>query len=224
MADRDGNPFFNNPDNEPLTFSDATVRTWPRGKAVYRVHQSRFGSNQFNPLGGDSRFSPCHDKNGDVVPALYGAINTAVAMMETIFHDIPSPSKGIRFDLSKIDTQVHSILNPARDLKLLFLSEPMLKAKGIKREDLLLCTAAHYCFTQQLSGWFYQDNPNIDGLMWSSKQHSEQAIMLFGTRVSEADIPSVHAAQSLLATDSLFRQVENLADEMGLRLFDGRTL
>ncbi len=54
----------------------------------------------------NARFSPM--SNG--VATLYGGENTAVAIMETLFHDLPLHSDGAPFDLRRAEGLVHSVI------------------------------------------------------------------------------------------------------------------
>ncbi|CNF37381.1 RES family NAD+ phosphorylase [Yersinia kristensenii] len=165
----------------PLPKADLQVNftTWIAGKLIYRIHSAEFTATQFNPGKGNARFSPMD--NG--VSTLYGGVSTGVAVMETIFHDLPPDSAGAPYDLGKLEGLVHSAVKPSEDLHLVDLNPKTLRKMGVKRADILDSSADQYVFTREYTVAIHQAYPAAQGMQWSSKQHGDTALMLFGDRV-----------------------------------------
>ncbi|WP_235895260.1 RES family NAD+ phosphorylase [Yersinia alsatica] len=121
--------------------------TWIAGKPIYRIHSAEFAATQFNPGKGGARFSPMSNS----VPTLYGGASTSVAVMETIFHDLPSSSVGTPYDLGKLEGLAYSAVKPYEDLHLVDLNPKTLRKMGVKRADILDSSADQYVFTREYS-------------------------------------------------------------------------
>lgn len=103
--------------------------SWKAGKPIYRIHSAAYTAVQFNPGKGRARFSPM--KNG--VATLYGGDSIGVAIMETLFHDLPVDSAGAPYDLAKLTGLVYSVIKPEKALNLVDLNPKTLRKMGIKR-------------------------------------------------------------------------------------------
>jgi hypothetical protein len=192
------------------------VVTWAAGKPIYRIHSAHFTATHFNPGQGSARFSPM--RNG--VPTLYGGASTAVAVMETVFHDLPVDSAGIPFDLGRLEGKVHSVVKPVVDLNLADLNPKTLRKMGVKRAELLDSPAEQYVFTQEYSVAIYHAYPDVHGLQWSSRQHGDLALMLFGDRVTSEQLEVVTESERLLGSEHILDIIEQEADQLGVVLIE----
>jgi hypothetical protein len=98
---------------KPSDDSKATIKTLRKGSNIYRIHSMAYGGDEFNPgMKGNARFSPIRRPDGTPIPTLYGGINLQVAIMETLFHDVPHTA-GVKFyDIVKLEGLVMSHINP----------------------------------------------------------------------------------------------------------------
>lgn len=204
----------------PLPGHDNRVKTgvWEAGRPLHRIHSLRFGASQFNPGLGEARFSPLRDAQGLPIPTLYAGASPDVAIMETLFHDLPQYSDGAPFDLAKLAGLVWSQLVPRQPLTLVKLTPMTLRRLGIKRAQLLDSDASQYPITRLWALTLWQQNPTAQGLCWSSRQHGDEAVMLFGDRVAQRLFEVKVASRPLIQSDELLVRIEALADEMGVVL------
>lgn len=189
---------------------------WSAGKPIYRVHSSAFTATQFNPGLGNARFSPM--SNG--VPTLYGGVSTGVAIMETVFHDLPVDSAGVPFDLGRLEGKVHSVVKPVLDLNLVDLNPKTLRRMGVKRSELLDSPAEQYAFTQEYSVAIYNAHPDAHGLQWSSRQHGDTALMLFGDRITSEQLEVEIESEPILESEVILDLIEDEADQLGVVLIE----
>ncbi|WP_233268259.1 RES family NAD+ phosphorylase [Pantoea sp. BAV 3049] len=189
---------------------------WRAGNPIYRLHSARFTALRFNPGKGSSRFSPL--ANG--VPTLYGGANIGVAVMETLFHDLPQDSAEVPFDLARLEGVVHSVIIPCTDLNLIDLNPKTLRKMGVKRSELLDSSADQYVYTREYSLAIYLACPEAHGLQWSSRQHGETAVMLFGDRVRLEDFTVAIESQRLGESDAVMEAIEEEADQLGIVLIE----
>lgn len=201
---------------KPLDNLKINVSTWAAGLPIYRIHSAQFCATQFNPGYGSARFSPM--SNG--VATLYGGASTAIAVMETLFHDLPMHSDGIPFDLRRVESAVHSVIRPTIQLTLVDLNPKTLRKMGVKRADLLDSGADQYVFTQEYSLAIHQAYPNIHGMQWSSRQHGGIALMLFGDRVSAGDLVVEIESARVADSPDLMNIIEEEADQLGVVLLE----
>lgn len=192
------------------------VATWPAGQRIYRIHSDKFTALQFNPGMGNARFSPM--LNG--VATLYGGATTGVAVMETLFHDVPLHSDGKPFDLRRAQGLVHSVISATTDLTLADFNPKTLRKMGVRRADLLDSSADHYPFTREYSLAVHRAYPDVHGLQWSSRQHGGQAVMLFGDRIAAGQLGVEIESQRLLESDLLMESIEEEADQLGIVLLE----
>ncbi|TQI78601.1 RES domain-containing protein [Serratia fonticola] len=202
----------------PIPKADLSVNfvIWPAGKPIHRIHSVAFSAAQFNPGKGSARFSPM--SNG--VPTLYGGVNTGVAVMETIFHDLPPHSSGTPYDLGKLHGLAYSVVKPSEDLQLVDLNPRTLRKIGVKRAELLDSTADQYVFTREYSLLMHQFFPSSQGLQWSSRQHGDSALMLFGDRVTREQLNIVIESERVLESATIMDEIEQQADQLGVVLID----
>ncbi len=96
----------------PADMQVPRVTVWPAGKRIIRVHSDQFAGDAFNPGIGNARFSPLRRADGSAIPTLYGGVGAEVAIMESLFHDVPTGSLGVSFDLRKAAGLCISTLTP----------------------------------------------------------------------------------------------------------------
>lgn len=200
----------------PKTDILVNFTVWPAGKPIYRIHSAEFTAVQFNPGKGSARFSPM----SNAVPTLYGGVSTGVAVMETIFHDLPPNSVGAPYDLGKLEKLVYSVVRTGEDLALVDLNPRTLRKMGVTRADLLDSTADQYVFTQEYSVAIHQAHPGAQGLQWSSKQHGDIALMLFGDRVKLEQFDVDTESACVLESAAVMEVIEEQADQLGVVLLD----
>lgn len=200
----------------PKVNLQANVITWRAGKPFYRIHSGQFSATQFNPGMGKARFSPM--SNG--VPTLYGGVTTGVAVMETLFHDLPHDSFGLPYDLARLQGLVHSVIKPCIDLLLVDLNPRTLRKMGVTRSQLLDSAADQYRFTREYSVAIHQAHPRVHGLQWSSKQHGDAALMLFGDRLESEHLAVEIESECITDSTDVLEVIEEEADLLGIVLID----
>lgn len=196
----------------------ARLTLWPKGKRIERIHSSRFGATDFNPGLGRSRFSPIKDSKGKNISTLYGGENLAVAMTETVLHDLPTPCEGAPVELSALDKLARSQIASGEDLQLVDLNPRFMKKHGITQAELLGSSADNYTETHQWAEKVHADNPEAHGMQWASKQHGDKAVMLFGDRINAKKLKVIIDAEPAAASKAVNDELTALADEMGLVL------
>lgn len=201
---------------KPKHVLEVNFTTWIAGKPICRIHSANFNALQFNPGKGNARFSPL--SNG--VSTLYGGANIGVAIMETLFHDLPPDSAGVPYDLAKLEGAVHSVIKPCTNLTLVDLNPKTLRRMGITRSELLDSSADQYVFTREYSLAIYLNFSEVHGLQWSSKQHGSTALMLFGDRVKPEDFSVLIESQPLLESAAVINAIEYEADQLGIVLIE----
>lgn len=147
------------------------ILDWPAGRTFTRAHPHMFGSTEFDsrPAGdADTRFSPL-EVAGQLVPALYGGVDDRTASAETIFHLLPAGNRPRRIRRSADATWQWSTVHPARDLRLAALDATYQDAAA-----LVDGAAPTYPDTRDGAARLLADQPDIDGLVWASRQMHDQ--------------------------------------------------
>ena len=200
------------------------MTTWPKGKVIHRIHPHIYRSNQFNPdPHGNARFSPIKASDGSNIPTLYGGTTFDCAAMETVFHDVPFVAGLKTVDKQKLAGHVTSQVTPKRDIKLVDLSVTALKKLGIQRARLIDTEKDEYPNTRRWAEAIHTACPHAEGLCWVSRQDDRAlAIVLFGDRVTAADLAAGSAPQDLLSVDAVYADLVILADRIGVNLVDGK--
>lgn len=213
MADKDNREVIARRLREPKHDLTVNYAVWKAGQLIYRIHSDAFHAVQFNPGKGNARFSPL--KNG--VATLYGGISTAVAIMETLFHDLPQDSFGAPYDLTRLKGKAHSVIKPSTDLYLADLNPKTLRRMGVSRADLLDSTADQYIYTREYALAIHQRCPQAHGLQWSSRQHGDTALMLFEDRFQKQPLQTAVESEPL-SSPAIMAIIEEQADQLGLVL------
>lgn len=157
---------------------------------LWRVYPRRYGVDGFNGTRlGHARFSPL-EVGGVVVPTLYAASTLDVALMETVWHDAPTPSHGFHLVLNAAtEPRRVGTFRPSADLHLVDLTTVGLRRMGLARSDVIDSDQLGYAMTRQLSAWLYKNKPNAQGLCWMSRQHDEgRAVVLFASRLGSVKL------------------------------------
>ena len=126
--------------------------------ALWRVHPASYRAAEFNPgKSGNARFSPIRRPDGAIIPVLYGASTLAGAIMETVFHDVPTPPGGYILDIERLREQdlVVSRVRPKRRLQAVDLSTKGLKRLGLHRTDLVDTPVTAYPLTRDWAEWLH---------------------------------------------------------------------
>lgn len=163
--------------------------TWPKGRAIHRIHDQIYAAEDFNPgIKGNARFSPIKNKTvtpEEPIPTLYGGQTFECAAMESVFHDVPFAPGFKSHDKGKLSGQVSSTLIPTTDLVLVDLSNVALRKLGVARTQLIDTEKACYPHTHEWAEALYAQAPDIQGLCWTSRQDDKaQAVVLFGDRIA----------------------------------------
>lgn len=204
----------------PAARLHATLTDWGGGKLVHRVHSDDYRADVFNPSdAGNARFSPIRRADGSIIPVIYAGEDQACALMETIFHDVPY-APGFKPVLRlKFENQLHSELIIVPTLKLVDLRSIALRKLGIERKYLLDSSKAHYPETRQWAILFYEQNPDAQGLLWTSRQHDgAEAIMLFEDRVPTGALDPQGSSHPLIEGGFVIPAVIALADRIGVTI------
>ncbi|ELY2495835.1 RES family NAD+ phosphorylase [Cronobacter muytjensii] len=199
----------------PADMQVPRVTVWPAGKRIIRVHSDKFAGDAFNPGIGNARFSPLRRADGSAIPTLYGGVGAEVAIMESLFHDVPTGSLGVSFDLRKAAGLCISTLTPGGTLSLVSLTPTLLRRWGVTQAALTASSPLHYPQTRQWAAAIYNANPHLHGISWPSRQHGGKALMLFGDRLSAVPLT---LNESLPLLEGALIEIYRLADEMGLVL------
>ena len=199
---------------------EVTLVEWGKDQILHRVHSSKYKPEQFNPSSaGDARFSPLVATDNRVIATLYAGTTLDCALMETVFHDVPyAPGLKTLSKSSHVNGRVRSTIRSPRDLRLIDLSAIPLRKLGISRSGLIDTDASDYPVTRQWALAFYEQNPEAEGLIWTSRQADpERAIVLFADRIGSLHLESVDWPQSLTLTDgSTCIEVLDLARRLGV--------
>jgi hypothetical protein len=176
---------------------DPQIERWEAGRVIVRCHGPKYHERQFNETTRLARFRPLMHA-GTVVPTIYGANDFPGAVSETVFHEVPVRGPHRRILRSEVDRWVWCEVAPTRDLKLVALHGTGLRRVQVTHGDLIECDAAFYADTVPWSLALHDAASAPDGLCWRSRQHNDSlALMLFGSRVTAADLDVVRPAESL---------------------------
>uniref|UniRef100_UPI0035C6E147 RES family NAD+ phosphorylase n=1 Tax=Serratia quinivorans TaxID=137545 RepID=UPI0035C6E147 len=206
---------------QPVADLQVNFSTWPAGQNIYRVHSTCYTAVEFNPgTRGSARFSPVYDSLRRRVPTIYGGVSTGVAVMETLFHDLPEHTDGVAYDMGNLQGLVHSVIAPKVDLNLVDLNPKTMKKMGVNRAQLLDSTADQYIYTQEYASAIHAAHPAAHGLKWSSKQHGDSALMLFGDRIKGDQLDVIVESEVIIDSDTVLEVIDEEADQLGIVLIN----
>ena len=177
----------------PPTLGEFGQCVLPAGTVVHRFCALARPPNAFNPcLGEPTRFAPLHVMTATgrtCVPTLYVGETYESAAFETVFRNLPP--KPLRRQVFEIDLAGcgYGRLLANRDLILGPFFHQNLARIGQTRQSMIDTDATCYGDTVLWAAAVHRSFPALDGLVWTSHQHDRDfACVLFGDRVSEADI------------------------------------
>lgn len=167
----------------------------------WRVFHRSHGALGFNDSElGNSRFSPICDSEGAIIPTLYCGSSAKVALMESVLHDVPSPSdRFIYFSPGHADEEreIAGISN-AKPLRLADFSTVGLRRLGLTRGQVVDSGKPDYPSTRLLAQWLYQNRPDVQGILWTSRQLDlGQVIILFEPRLTPDSLFVHHPNESI---------------------------
>ena len=196
------------------------MTTWPRGRAIHRIHLSRYAPTAFNPgLAGNARFSPIATANGQPIPTLYGGTSFDCAAMETVFHDVPFAAGFKSYDRRRLQGHLHSVLRPTADLLLVELSTIALRKLGVQRGQLIDTEKDRYPQTRAWAWAIHAQHTRAQGLCWISRQDDRaKAVMLFGDRVKASALAADVASRHVLLDAAAYADLIYLAQRIGVNL------
>ena len=160
------------------------LATIAAGTRWRRVHGSAYGAIEFNSEpSGNARFSPIPNARGLIIPTMYAAQDAASALMETLLHDVPSPSAGFIYvapapEDRQLATLVNQVPLQLGDLKVMGLKRLGLSGAVVVDGDKLI-----YGDTRDLAQALHAARSDIQGLVWDSHQTKKQVIVLFEDRL-----------------------------------------
>ena len=175
----------------PTTATVSKLHLFQASAYLYRVHEERFGGNDFNRCeGGATRFTHRFDEHGGCVPTSYAATTLDGAAFETVFRGIPNKYQAV--PRQSLDDRMISVVCPKRPLLLVPLFTPELKAWHLDQAEVFAPRVEVYDFCRALAFKCWRDNPTADGLIWSSVRDSgTHAMLLFGDRLSRKKLEIV---------------------------------
>lgn len=199
-----------------------TMATLAAGDVLHRVHLDQYAADQFNPgVLGNARFSPIRDAQENPIPTLYAGTTMPVAMMETVFHDVPYTPGFKSFDKGKLTGQQHSTIEVTQDLHLVDLRSVPLRKLGVSRKQLIETEKNQYPATRAWAEAVHSQCPDAQGLLWISRQDdSALACVIFGDRVPAGAIRKHGNSRGLL--DDGYDDVLDLAAKLGVSIVPGQ--
>ena len=188
----------------PRALTEVEYKTLPKGATLHRVHRMDHGSAEFNKGKGDAtRFAPFYDSSGKIVPSLYATSTLQAAIHETIFHDIRADTekKYKTIPEEKVHDRMHSELRVKRAIKLVELRNPLLNNWGIEQAQLIGSPSELYHKTARWAEAIYNNFPEAEGLIWTSRQcDPDDAMLFFGGRVKATDFELISSRDGHDAT------------------------
>jgi len=190
----------------------------------WRIYSSDFNPNEFNrSKNGNARFSPIFDATGEVIPTLYIASTPAIALMETVLHDIPLPSSGYILTMPSIE-------NDSRRVACLVNTEPLtvadfsalgLRRIGLKKANIIESEKTHYPLSRALAEQIYQTMPTVQGIQWTSRQDdSGTVLVIFESRVKKSTLSIWHHDQ-VIHEGIMFEELLGLLERLDVGLVIG---
>jgi RES domain len=161
---------------------------------LWRVHDFTRPATVFNPcIGRRGRFSPLYDATGACIPTLYAGETREAAMFETVFRDLPPLPLARQVFTKELNGRAISELRTRRPLRLAPMFNQNLAIIGQSRQTMIECHGAEAY--EQTCAWaeaIHRDFPDIDGLVWTSRQQDEAlAMVLFEERIAPGNLEEV---------------------------------
>lgn len=202
---------------------DPLIDTWPAAQVIHVIHDAAYEPGSFNPgvdvagaLRRPTRFAPIRDARGQVVPYLYGGSSRDCAIFETVFHNVPIDAADKFVDLDDYANRAHGQIVPQRDLRLVNLTTDGLHRLKVPKSELIASAPIDYLDTARWAEALHQQCPDVDGLLWMSRQRDrDQALLLFGDRVGAA-LTGTRMGTALRGNDVLRQAILTLALRVGI--------
>ncbi len=187
------------------------------GTRLFRIHPSRYSGNEFNPSNnGDARFSPIKKLGTNkIIPTMYAGFNTNIALSETIFRDLDVTLKNIKVYIEDFKESDHTELETAKDLNLAMLDLTSLVKMRVSKH-LIHCSPELYNITRTWAEHIHAQHSDIVGLIWPSRQHTGEAIILFGDRVNIKDLKLVNTTSAM--DTKIKNEIIVLAERLGVTI------
>ena len=187
----------------------------------HRVHDGTLEGTSFNPSPrSNARFSTLRRSDGTVVSVLYAADTIEGALMQTVFHEAPTPSAGAHLRRNEIAAKglVLSELRTTTKLQVIDLTSTGLRRVGLTKPQVIDTDANAYPDTRALAQHLYSTCPSAHGIQWSRQLDRSRAVMLFADRLPPASIAPTGPSRSVLDNNSdIEERIMDLAEELGLR-------
>lgn len=196
------------------------MEVWPAGTEIVRVHSLARSPSAFNDAPGGGRFRPVNDSTRAVVATLYGGEAVEAAFAETVFHDlVPAARRSLPF--ARIEQRAVSWFQLAHDLRVAQLHGFGLLRAGVKASELTDTPPRTYARTALWGQAIYEHPERVDGIAWMSRQfNSQRALLLWGDRVSEADVGYRSGSTLALFMGTGLELVSDVALRAGLLRID----
>ena len=203
----------------PAVLAKPDLTVLEAGALLHRVHDRGLPPNAFNPCrGGPTRFAPIRDSDGRCVPSLYAGRTLVSAIYETVFHDVPAAAARKTVPRYQIDRRSHGTLQLRRAVGLANLRAADLRKWNVTRADLVASPPTCYGRTAEWARAIHCQFPDVEGLIWTSNQcDPDDVLILFGDRVSEADL-EIAAVRDGVSDASFLEDVRVAGERAGIRI------
>lgn len=178
--------------------------TWrlAAGTPLVRVAVDELGSTEPSGAATARRFSPVRDARSRRVPVLYGGVDLACALGETVFHDLPDDAGAVaevfRADLVAVRAGTITV---SVDVELADLTDPTLRDYGYARSEVVDTAPAAYAVTRNW-GQHAWATTACTGLVWNSRRSPDRlAFMFFVAPPAPADRWRALARRQLRVVD-----------------------
>ena len=183
---------------------DPLPEALPGGTLLFRIHSPGFAVISFNtwtnPSAKPTRFAPFSGSSGTPVPTLYAAPTFAVALAESLFHDLPRDLHEITLPASRLDELAVSRIRTRRDLVLAAFHGSSLRRLRTDWQRLIGSLPTCYPRTQAWAEATHRHTRKFDGLLWYSRQKEDHScVVLFQDRVAPGDLDAVEDRAPLAA-------------------------
>jgi hypothetical protein len=204
----------------PPASGEPKTRPVPPGH-WWRIHPGSFAPEAFNASGlGNARFSPLFESAPPVpVPTMYAAATLDGAIMETLLHNVPTPSEGFIYDLqADIDRGiVASQISVTVELQLVDMTSVGLQNMGMLQSQMFETEQGDYERTRRWAAWLRREQPLAQGLAWMSRRdNSAMAVVLFEDRIGSGVVVPGARTRLPIGDPFVLDRVLSLMDRLGL--------
>lgn len=186
----------------------------------FRVYDSAYAPLSFNPNPtSTARFSAFQRPDGTTVASLYAGSSVKAALMETVFHEVPTPSARAILSRKGISGRRWTItsIEVSQPLTLVDLTSPGLQRIGLSRSDLIDTNATKYPVTQKFAKDLYIHFSKAQGSRWVSRLYDEGVcLVLWKDRIPSGSLVQSSAPACVL-TEPTIAEIVDLADQLGMR-------